>query len=32
LRRKASDPKFDNEEYLKMIEEKYMNQLESSLM
>ncbi|CDW85195.1 UNKNOWN [Stylonychia lemnae] len=32
LRRKGSDPKFDNEEYLKMIEEKYMHQLEQSLM
>lgn len=28
LRRKASDPQFDNEEYLKQIEEKYMQQFE----
>eukprot|EP00347_Sterkiella_histriomuscorum_P024472 403330998 len=32
LKRKGSDPQFDNEEYLKMIEEKYLQQFEQTLI
>ncbi len=32
IKRKRSDPMFDNEEYLKQIEEKYMQQFEQSLL